>query len=87
MSYTHMYIENDGQMVFFDGGASTHDDTNKHTFVQRCWFIAKRMKHMTIDSLYLYANIWIQKKNLGVVYTDDIEKQLHQVVQLAPVDH
>jgi hypothetical protein len=74
-----MYIEKDGDIIFFDG-STMKDMDQKSTFIERCWFIAQRMKYRTIEQLKLYANLWIQKKMLGVTYSDDIEKQLHQVL-------
>ena len=81
-----MYIEHDGNIIFFGTNQTQYNDESKMisktTFVEKCWFIAYRIKFMAIEKLRPFAHMWIQKKTLGVTYHDDIEKQLQEVIDI-----
>lgn len=49
-------------------------------FYDRCWFIIRNQEKNNTEILHRLADIYINKKYLGVAYDDVLEKQLNTCV-------
>lgn len=70
---TNVYIEHDGKIVFMRSSTSLEIATKK------TWFIAKQIAKTSAPSMSeieALADLWINKKTLGVTYPEHIEKML-----------
>lgn len=72
----NMYIENQGTMMFFVADPDCTE--KKDIFISKCWYISQRIvkENSDIKTDIALADVWINKKMLGVSYADDIEKLL-----------
>ena len=70
-----VYIEYDGRIWVFDN--KNGEDTDM--FYDRCWFIIQHRERKNAKEL---ANLYINKKYLGVSYNHDIEALLTESTSL-----